>query len=126
MKGKKIKILWDTKRGFTLIQMLVVVAIIGVLVTVAIPSLVKSRESTQTKACIENIRNIWFAQQQWAQAHETQVTKDLVAADLLPYLGDSALPKCPSGGTYVITKADTMPYCDVPAHKTAAASAGYQ
>ena len=65
------------RKGFTLVEIMIVVAIIGLLAAIAIPSFIKARESSQTNACINNLRQIDAAKEQWALANK-KVTGDAV------------------------------------------------
>jgi prepilin-type N-terminal cleavage/methylation domain-containing protein len=88
----------STKQGFTLVEIMIVVAIIGMLAAIAIPNFVKSRTTSQQNACINNLRLIDSSKQQWALEQRKQSTDLPVGTDLQPYLGrgnNGELPTCP-------------------------------
>ena len=70
----------------------------------------------QRNACINNLRLIDGAKQQWAL--EKNKTGDAVPTvrDLLPYLKDGVFPVCPAGGTYSINTVDAIPTCTFQGH----------
>lgn len=93
------------KKHFTLVEIMIVVAIIGLLAAIAIPSFLKARETSQKNACINNLRQISGAQQQALLADVDTLTDEAVNAYL-----DSDNPTCPTGGTaYSLT--DAPPTC---------------
>src|ERR1035437_11100820 len=108
--------------GFTLVEIMIVVAIIGLLASIAIPNFVKARTTAQMNACISNLRMIDGAIQQWALDTKQGDTATVTAADILPYLKNSVT--CPSGGktfadSYSVTAGQARPACrkQPPTHK---------
>jgi len=86
------------KSGFTLVEIMIVVAIIGLLAAIAIPSFVKARNTARTNACINNLRQIDSAKEQWAMAEQKNDEYVLTDADKIAvntYI-KAGQPKCPA------------------------------
>ena len=102
------------KAGFTLVEIMIVVAIIGLLAAIAIPNFVKARTTAQKNACIANLKQIDGAIQQWALEQKKNTTDTYVFTDttVLQYLKGTVLPTCPAGGTYTEgANVGTSPTC---------------
>ncbi|MFH1877569.1 MAG: prepilin-type N-terminal cleavage/methylation domain-containing protein [Candidatus Omnitrophota bacterium] len=99
------------KKGFTLVEIMIVVAIIGLLAAVAIPNFVKARENAQKNACIANLKQLEGAKTLWAldtsaANNATPGMDDLVSEYI------KTTPTCPTGASYTINNIQTNPACN--------------
>ncbi len=101
----------SARRGFTLVEIMIVVLIIGVLLAVAIPNFVKARNSSRGKSCVANLRQIDSAKEQYMMDNRT-TTAPSAMTNLVPdYI--KSTPACPSGGSYTLGNATTAPSCAI-------------
>lgn len=98
-------------RGFTLIEILIVVTIIGLLAMIAWPNFMKSRSRAHVGACINNLKKLEGAKSQWAFENRKTNTDVPVMTDVVGYLQHNEEPGCPSAGTYRLRRVSRQPTC---------------
>ena len=120
-----MKINTTNKSGFTLVEIMIVVAIIGLLAAIAIPNFVRARTTSQANACINNLRQMDGAVQQYALENKLASSSAYSLSVLKPYIkldSNSNIPPCPASGTYSAGASVTNPptcslSASTPAHK---------
>ena len=105
------------RSAFTLVEIMIVVAIIGLLAAIAIPNFIKAREASQKNACIANLKQIDGAKNTWA-LEQKKVNADVPGdTDLFGtslYIREK--PSCPAGGTYSLLAVVEKPTCTTAGH----------
>jgi len=91
----------NSKSGFTLVEIMIVVAIIGLLAAIAIPNFVRARESAQLNSIANNLRILEGAKEQWALENKKATTDAVTTGDLTTYLKNNTMPVAVVGETYV-------------------------
>lgn len=101
------------RKGFTLVEIMIVVLITGILLAVAVPQWVRARESTRTRTCMKNLYEIDNAKARWAMENNLPGSSVPTAADIAPIFIKGAMPLCPVSGVYTINQVDIEPSCSI-------------
>ena len=101
-----------SRRGFTLVEIMIVVMIIGILLAVATPKFLNAREGSYARTCQSNLKNILGAKERWAMDNNKPFDATPTMANLVTdYL--KVTPECPAGGVYTVDRLDRLPACSV-------------
>ena len=105
---------FKTSKGFTLVEIMIVVAIIGLLAAIAIPNFIKARNQARKNICISNMRTLYHACEEYMI--DTNTDSGTVATNALPLVGATGYvkdtPVCPSDGAeYGTLTLGTAPTC---------------
>lgn len=104
------------QRGFTLVEVMIVVGVIAVLMAMAIPNLMKARESARARACVSNLREMDQAKEQFAMERAKKVGDAVTWGDIVPaYL--KTQPSCPLGAPYTLGPVGDKPVCSTLGHE---------
>lgn len=106
------------RRGFTLVEVMMVSTIISVMFAIAAPSIRRNREVAQARSCVRNLRQIDSAKEQYAmdnrlaQGSTMPALSTFCGAGTTTYIKGGA-PRCPRGGTYTVNDLGTNPACSI-------------
>ena len=105
--------------GFSLIEIMIVVLIIGVLLTIAVPNWIRARNTSQANACIDNLTKIQCAKEQYILTNNlgsfTDETDMIGGPEPLVPTYLSTDPQCPAGGIYHVGTYGVDPTCSLAA-----------
>lgn len=103
--------------GFSLIEMLIVLGILGLIMALAVPNFQKSRTEARKQLCIENLSQIESAKQLWGLENQKHAGATPTTADMIgqtSYI--KTMPSCPAGGIYSFNGLGENATCTVPGH----------
>lgn len=104
-------------QGFTLVEIMIAIAIISIVFAIAIPQFISARKTAQGKTCCENLQQIDGAKERWAVEMQKNSTSTPAWSDL--YNNNSSadylrrIPICPGAGTYTLNPVSVDPTCSV-------------
>jgi prepilin-type N-terminal cleavage/methylation domain-containing protein len=102
-----MQIKMNRKAGFTLVEIMIVVAIIGLLAAIAIPNFVRARESAQLNSIANNLRILEGAKEQWALENKKSTTDAVAMSNLTDYLKNNTITPV-VGETYAVTAVNVL------------------
>lgn len=106
-----------SRRAFTLVEVMMVVAIISVLFAIATPALVRARERSRSTACIRNLRLIDAAKEQYGLDNRLSAGATISGFSVLCGGGTATYlkttPSCPAGGAYALNPLGSNPTCGI-------------
>jgi len=104
-----------TKSGFTILEIMIVVTIIGFVCGMCIPAFMKSRATAQATDCINNLRLISGAKDQWAVENFANNGDPVDSSQVAPFF-KRGFPSCPASGDYQVNNVGDDPTCNISGH----------
>ncbi len=102
------------RQAFTLVEIMIVVMIIGVLLTIAVPQWRLARDRARTNTCLLNLRRMEDAKDQVAMINKLSTGDPVDESDVFPvFMKGAEAPDCPAGGTYTLNAIGVHPECSI-------------
>src|SRR5258705_5981534 len=96
-------------------NLIIAIPIICLFFAIALPNFIKGRVGTSKNSCINILRQVEGAKDQWMSDQHKTTNDAPTWADLRPYLRPEH-PECPEGGSYTIGKMAELPTCSIARH----------
>jgi prepilin-type N-terminal cleavage/methylation domain-containing protein len=104
---------WLRIAGFTFVEMMIVVTIIGLLGAIAVPQVIQARDKAQVRSCVANLVHLDESKQEWATDFRKAETAVPSVDDIAPYFRAELMPACPAKGFYNLRSVDRAPICSL-------------
>jgi prepilin-type N-terminal cleavage/methylation domain-containing protein len=102
------------EKGFTLLEVMIVVLIISLLLMIAIPQFYNARMRAQQRTCMNNLRQIVYAKEMLAHNKNLSDGAPVAITDIWPdYIRSPGQPVCPAGGAYNVNNIGVDPSCTI-------------
>lgn len=103
------------QRGFTLVEVMIVVLVISILTSIAVPSFLRPRETSRRNGCIDNLKQIDSAKEQWAMDNRAASGAVVNMSDIAGVYMKTPVtgPVCGGGGSYTLNPVGTDPVCSL-------------
>lgn len=112
IKLMKLRSFPSRRQGFTLVEIMIVVGVIGIMLMIAIPNFISARARAQVRICVKNLKSIDEAKQQWGFENRKLASAVPTWANIEPYFKNvQRRGVCPSGGNYNLRRLDLDPRC---------------
>lgn len=99
-------------KGFSLMEIMVIVAVLALLAAIAVPNFVNAKRKAETNFCVNNLSILDTAKKQWARDNKIPTGQLCRWDDIKPYIPEeSSLSSCPAGGSYTIGPVGAKPVC---------------
>ena len=105
------------KSGFTITELMISIAIIGIILGIGVPSILASRDKSHQTTCMSNLLAINMAKRAWATDNLKSETAEPTTTDLIgqtKYI--KSMPECPTAGTYTFRQIWQRPLCSISNH----------
>ena len=117
MRIRVVQNSFTASRAFTLVEIMIVIAILGLLLAIAVPYYVRQRATAQANSCINNLIKLDDAASQFALENGKKTGSAVnYPPDLTPYIklnSTGQIPICPANGSYSITAVGSHPTCSL-------------
>lgn len=106
----------EFRSGLTLTEILIVIAVIGLVLSIGLRNWSKGRVTLERKACVRNLQTLQAVKEQWAIEYKKTAGAAVKVKDITPYLKSGRMLVCPAGGRYTVRALGINPTCNRSGH----------